>query len=268
MSEVLARLLDVRPEDLPDVFTGAPNGPSGKRAYGGLLTAQALAASGRAIGPGRRPTSLHTQFLRGGDAGEPVRYAVERVYDGRTEVSRRVLVGQAGRLLATATASFATSAPGPRHADRTDSTDDPEGLPRTGPIGPAPALPPGEIDIRIHDDGSGVAFVRRLWWRVTSALPDDPLVHACAAVFVTDIYGVDAVLAVHGSSMTDRSHRAGTTDSSIWFHDDIRAYEWNLMESRSPAAGRGRGVMIAGLFAADGARVATLVHEGQAVTRE
>ena len=268
MSDVLARLLDVQPEGEPDVFIGAPNGPSGKRAYGGLLTAQAMASACQTLPPDLAPTSLHVQYLRGGDAGTPTLYEVERVYDGRTAASRRVLVGQGGRLLATATASFATSAPGPRHADSTDSTDDPEGLPRTGPIGPAPALPPGEIDIRIHDDGSGVAFVRRLWWRVTSDLPDAPLVHACAAVFVTDIYGVDPVLAVHGYSMTDRSHRAGTTDSSIWFHGDIRADEWNLMESRSPAAGRGRGVMTAGLFAADGARVATLVHEGQAVARE
>ena len=42
----------------------------------------------------------------------------------------------------------------------------PELLARTGPIGPAPALPLDEIDIRIHDDREGGEFVRRLWWRV------------------------------------------------------------------------------------------------------
>ena len=266
MTGALARLLDLTP-DGDDVFTGAPNGPLGKRAYGGHLAAQALAAACRTVAADRTPTSLHVQFLRGGDAGEPVRYSVERTHDGRSASSRRVLGRQGDRLVVSATVLFAVPADGPRHFDST-APEDPELLPRTGPIGPAPALPAGEIDIRIRDEGSGTGeFVRRLWWRVTSPLPDDPALHACAAIYVTDIYGVDPVLAVHGHSMTDRSHHAATTDSSTWFHAPIRADRWNLLESRSPAAARGRGVMTAGLFDAEGRRVATVVHEGQAVTR-
>ena len=84
MNDGLVELLELTPLDMPDAFAGAHNGPSGKRAYGGLLTAQALAAAGGTVGPGFRPTSLHAQFLRGGDAGAPVRYDVERIYDGRT----------------------------------------------------------------------------------------------------------------------------------------------------------------------------------------
>lgn len=247
-------------------FTGPANGPAGKRAYGGHLAAQALAATCRTVDAAKVPTALHVQFVRGGDAGEPVRYDVESVHDGRTTSSRRVLGRQGDRVIVSATALFAVPAAGPSHGDRSADAD-PESLPRTGPIGPAPSLPLDEIDIRIVDEGMGSEFVRRLWWRVTSELPDDPLVHAYVAVYVTDIYGVDPVLAVHGHSMTDRSHHAATTDSSIWFHSPIRADRWNLLESRSPAAAGGRGVMIAGLFDADGLRVATLVHEGQAVTR-
>lgn len=250
-----------------DVFTGPANGPAGKRAYGGHLAAQSLAAACRTVDATKVPTALHVQFLRGGDAGEPVSYAVERVHDGRTTSSRRVLGRQGDRLLVSATALFAVPTDGPQHSDSTFA-EDPETLPRTGPIGPAPSLPPDEIDIRIRDEGEGGEFVRRLWWRVTSDLPDDPLVHACMAVYVTDIYGLDPVLAVHGHSMTDRSHRAATTDSSTWFHRPIHADRWNLLESRSPAAARGRGVMTAGLFDAAGVRVATMVHEGQAATRD
>jgi acyl-CoA thioesterase-2 len=267
---VLAAVLDLAP-DGPDSFVGPSNGPAGKRAYGGHLAAQALAAACRTVDPDRVVTSLHVQFLRGGDAGEPVRYDVERVHDGRSSSSRRVLGRQGDRTLISATALFAVPADGPQHSDHPSSCprgmEDPDGLPRTGPIGPAPALPLDEIDIRIHDDREAGEFVRRLWWRVTVDLPDDPVLHACAAVYVTDIYGVDPVLAVHGHSMTDRSHHAATTDSSTWFHRDISADQWNLLESRSPAAARGRGVMTAGMFGADGQRVATVVHEGQAVTR-
>ena len=265
MTGVLTTLLALTP-DGPDSFAGAHNGPAGKRAYGGLLAAQALAAACRTVDIDRAPTSLHVQFLRGGDAGTAVRYQVENVHDGRTTSSRRVLGRQGERLLVSATALFAVPADGPAHSDCT-AAEDPESLERTGPIGPAPALPLDEIDIRISDGHPGGEFVRRLWWRVTDDLPDDPVLHACIAAYVTDIYGVDPVLAVHGHSMTERSHHAATTDSSIWFHRPILADQWNLLESRSPAAGGGRGVMTAGLFDAHGVRVATLVHEGQAVTR-
>ena len=251
----------------PDSFTGPANGPVGKRAYGGHLAAQALAAACGTVTADRLPTAVHAQFLRGGDAGTAVRYDVERVHDGRTTSSRRVLARQDDRLLVSATVLFAVPADGPQHTDRPSPASDPSSVPRTGPIGPAPSLPLDEIDIRIHDERSGGEFVRNLWWKVTTALPDDPVLHACIALYVTDIYGVDPVLAVHGFSMTDRSHHAATTDSSTWFHDRVHADEWNLLQCRSPAAGRGRGVMTAGLFSADGARVATMVHEGQAVTR-
>ncbi|MBU3705316.1 MAG: acyl-CoA thioesterase II [Mycobacterium sp.] len=263
---VLPGLLRLTP-DGPDAFTGAHNGPAGKRAYGGLLAAQALAAACCTVEPDRVPTALHVQFVRGADAGTAVRYQVERSHDGRTTSSRRILARQGDLLAVTATALFAVPAAGPSHTDQI-AAEDPETLPRTGPIGPAPALPPGEVDIRIRDEGSGEDFVRRLWWRVTADLPADPVLHACMAVYVTDIYGVDPVLAVHGHSMTDRTHHAATTDSSTWFHRDIRADRWNLLESRSPAAARGRGVMTAGLYDAGGVRVATMVHEGQAVTRQ
>lgn len=263
---VLAGLLAVAPVG-DGIFIGPSNGPAGKRAYGGLLAAQALIAACRTVPLDRVPTALHVQYLRGGDAGERVSYQVERMHDGRTTSSRRVLGGHGDRIAVSGTALFAVPADGPEHGDH-GPADDPDGLVRTGPIGPAPALPLDEIDIRITDEGSGIGFVRRMWWRVSAPLPDDPRLHAAIAVYVTDIYGVDPVLAVHGHSMTDRSHHAATTDASIWFHRNVIADRWNVLESRSPVAARGRGLMMAGLFGADGRRVATLVHEGQAVSRD
>jgi acyl-CoA thioesterase-2 len=192
-----------------DTFEGPPNGPPGKRAYGGLLAAQSLAAACATVAADRSPTALHVQFLRGGEAGEPARYQVERTHDGRSSSSRRVLARQGDRLLVTATALFAVPSTGPQHSDRIalGRSDD---LPRTGPIGPAPALPLDEIDIRIADDGVGTEFVRRLWWRVSAPLPDDPRLHSCIAVYVTDIYGVDPVLAVHTTALP-RIRRSGCT---------------------------------------------------------
>jgi acyl-CoA thioesterase II len=86
--------------------------------------------------------------------------------------------------------------------------------------------------------------------------------HTLVAAYVTDVYMIDPALQVHGHSMKARSHRSGTTDSSIWFHRPVRADEWNLLECRSPAAARGRGVVAASWLRADGAIAATMVQEG------
>ena len=266
----LLDLLDVAPVD-EDVWQGRASGPEGKRAYGGQLVAQSLAAAARTVEAAKAPTAMHLQFLRGGDAGATVDYRVHRVFDGRTAASRRVDATQDGRLLTTATVSFAAPLPGPEHGKSDvglDIGEAPGTLPRTGPAGPAPSMPLDELDIRVADEGSGDQFVRRMWWRVLVELPHDPLVHTLIAAYVTDVYLIDPALQVHGHSMRSRSHRSGTTDSSVWFHRAVRADQWNLLECRSPAAARGRGVVTASLIGYDGLIAATLVQEGLIAERE
>ena len=258
---VLPDLLVVSPTSV-DSFAGRAGGPDGKRAFGGLLMAQSLSAACQTVTPDMRPTAMHLQYLRGGEAGAATDYTVTRVYDGRTAASRRVEAFQAGRLLTVATVSFSVDLAGPEHDESCPLTDDPERLPLTGPPGPAPAVPLDELDIRSVDDRSSGEFVRRMWWRATVPMPPEQLPHMMIACYVTDLYGIDPALQVHGHSMQARTHRSGTTDFSIWFHHSIRADQWNLLESRSPAAGRGRGVITGSLVGADGTRVATLVQEG------
>lgn len=263
---VLLRLLTLEP-DGEDRWRGPGAGPRGKRSFGGLFAAQSLAAACATVDTEKRPTNLHVQFLRGGEAGDDSDYQVERVYDGRTAAARRVQTQQHDRLLNTATVSFSSPLSGPAHGTRQTMPPHPDTLDRTGPPGPAPSLPLNELDIRVQDEKSDGDFVRRLWWRSTVDLPEDPLIHTLIAVYVTDLYGVDPILQVHGHSMADRTYRGGTTDSSIWLHQPLRADQWNLLESRSPAASRGRGVMTASLLRADGVIAATLVQEGMIADR-
>lgn len=264
----LLDLLELRPGADADSWAGPASGPAGKRAYGGQLVAQSLAAACRSVDADRLPTNLHLQFLRGGEAGEEVEYCVARVFDGRTSSARRVESRQAERLLTTATVSFAVPMRGPEHGRRPPPLYDPESLPRTGPCGPAPSMPLEELDIRIFDDDSSGEFVRRFWWRATVPLPDDPLLHTLIAVYVCDVYMIDPALQVHGHSMRARTHRSGTTDSSIWFHQPVLADRWNLLESTSPAAARGRGVVTGHLIRADGVIAATLAQEGLIAQRD
>lgn len=258
----LRTLLTLRAGEAADAFIGPASGPDGKRSYGGQFVAQSLAAAWLTVDEDRLPTNMHLQFLRGGEAGDDVDYGVDRVFDGRTSSARRVDSRQQGRLLTTATVSFAVPTRGPEHGERQAMPDVPETLPQTGPAGPAPSMPLDELDIRIADDTSGEQFVRRLWWRATVPLPDDPRLHTLIAVYVTDVYMIDPALVVHGHSMKARTHRSGTTDSAIWFHQPVFADQWNLLESRSPAAARGRGVVTGSLIRADGVIAATLTQEG------
>ncbi|MGJ6125210.1 thioesterase family protein [Mycolicibacterium sp. Y3] len=263
----LAALLDLT-EAGHDAWTGVASGPEGKRAFGGLIAAQSLAAACHTLDAAFQPTNMHLQFLRGGDAGAVLDLRVDRMYDGRTAAARRVESRQGGRLLTAATVSFTVPLAGPEHGVRTVLPAHPDTLAPTGPPGPAPSLPLEELDIRIEDVGSGADFVRRMWWRVTAPLPDVPLLHTLIAVYITDLYGVDPASQVHGHSMSDRTHRTGTTDSSIWLHQSVRADEWNLLESSSPAAARGRSVITASLVRADGVIAATLVQEGLLADRD
>lgn len=263
----LLNLLELRrcPDD---GFTAPGFGPPGKRAFGGQFLAQSMAAAAATVDEAKVPTSLHLQFLRGGAGGAEVHYAVERTYDGRTAANRRILSRQDDRLLTAATASFAAPLSGPEHGRYGAFRHDPDTLDATGPAGPAPGLPLDEVEIRIVDDGDGEAFVRRLYWRVTVPLPADPVLHLCAALYVTDVYLIDAALRVNGHAMADRTHRSGTTDAAVWPRRPIRADRWNLLESRSPVAARGRAVVTADLVGDDGLISATMVQEGLIADRD
>ena len=264
----LLKLLELKQGAADDMWIGPASGPEGKRAFGGQFVAQSLAAACRTVDSDRLPTNMHLQFLRGGQAGDPVEYTVTPVFDGRTAAARRVDSRQDGRLMTTSSVSFAVDLPGPEHGHRERVPGDPDALPETGPAGPAPSMPLDELDIRIADGTTGGEFVRRFWWRATVPIPDDPLVHTLVAAYVTDVYMIDPALQVHGYSMQARTHRSGTTDSSIWFHQPVRANEWNLLETRSPATARGRGVVTGSLVRSDGVIAATLVQEGLIAERE
>ena len=189
----LLRLLDVRPGPSDDVWLGPASGPEGKRSFGGQFMAQTLAAASRTVEPMKLPTSMHLQFLRGGEAGDGVEYSVQKVYDGRTASSRRVESRQGGRLITAASVSFAMPLAGPEHGRYATMPQDPETLPRTGPVGPAPSIPLGEIDIRVEDDRDRTASSSD-GCGGGSKVPIPPTTRCCTTViaaYVTDVYMID-----------------------------------------------------------------------------
>ena len=78
----------------PDTWVAAgPRYPWGGL-YGGQIVAQALAAAFEAVEAPLRVHSLHAFFIRPGNHEHPVRYEVDRIRDGRSFVTRRVVARQ------------------------------------------------------------------------------------------------------------------------------------------------------------------------------
>ncbi|MBV8663421.1 MAG: thioesterase family protein, partial [Hyphomicrobiales bacterium] len=109
----LVALFDIEPIG-EDCFVGRSPDSGWSRVFGGQVVAQALIAAARTV-EARAPHSLHAYFLLGGDPIEPIRYEVERVRDGRSFTTRRVLARQRGAAIFVMSMSFQREEEGPDH---------------------------------------------------------------------------------------------------------------------------------------------------------
>src|SRR5512135_1895583 len=89
--------LEPQPRDGDDIFLGQSQPQPWGRVFGGQVLAQSLMAAQRTVVPERPVHSMHGYFLRAGDPGEPIAFAVERLRDGRSFSARRVQASQFGR---------------------------------------------------------------------------------------------------------------------------------------------------------------------------
>src|ERR1700719_2269330 len=108
--EFLVDLLHLEPIEV-NIFRGTQPNEERQRIFGGQVAAQSLMAAGRTVEIGR-PHSLHAYFLRPGDPNIPVLYEVDRIRDGRSFTTRRVVPIQHGRAISHMSASFHVDEPG------------------------------------------------------------------------------------------------------------------------------------------------------------
>src|SRR5438067_140448 len=97
--------------------------------YGGQVLGQALSAAGKTVPRERSVHSLHAYFLRPGDASRPIVYDVDRIRDGSSFTTRRVVAIQNGRPIFNMSASFQIEEAGVAHQDVMPTMDPPESLP-------------------------------------------------------------------------------------------------------------------------------------------
>lgn len=270
----LVALLDLERLDT-DLYRGRQPDSARARVYGGQVAAQALIAGTRSVDPAYTLHSLHSYFLLPGDYAVPIVYDVERVRDGRSFATRRVVARQHGRPIYYQTQDFQRPEDGFEHQDRMPDVAGPEAgvdmlaMMRRARGTEAEALGKewAALDVRwLGSTGRGLepedghVSQARMWVRLRDGLPDDPAVHAAAFTYASDVSLLGAALAVHGGDPS-RTQMA-SLDHTLWFHQPFRADTWWLYDQWSPSAQGARGLAFGRVFTADGTLVATAAQEG------
>jgi acyl-CoA thioesterase-2 len=271
----LVALLDLEPIEV-NVFRGRSPDDKRQRVFGGQVAGQALVAAGRTVEPGRTVHSLHAYFLRPGDPSVPILYDVDRIRDGRSFTTRRVVAIQHGQAIFNLAASFHVEEDGFDHQLPMPEAPPPEGLPtfadRLAPYREQVGewyTRPQPIDLRHVDDpphatggGEGRPPCQQVWFRADGALPDDPLLHACVVTYASDMSLLDSILLAHGTSWLDPGLMGASLDHAMWFHRPFRADEWLLYDQESASASGARGLGQGRIYRRDGVHAVSVVQEG------
>jgi acyl-CoA thioesterase-2 len=250
---------------------GSPN------VYGGQVLGQALFAASQTV-EGRDAHSLHAYFLRPGDKQKPVVYEVDRIRDGGSYTTRRVVAIQRGKPIFNMSASFKTREEGIEHQFEMPDVPGPEGLLNMTELGEQAFADIPEklerfmqwkrpIELRpvqpthpLHPEP--VPPFRDIWIKAVGDLPDDPAMHKVILAYSSDYSLLGTALLPHGLAFSHKTLRMASLDHAMWFHRDFRMDEWLLYSMDSPSSSHGRGLGRGNLFTRDGVLVASVAQEG------
>ena len=274
--DFLVKLLDLETIEL-NTFRGIQPDEDRQRVFGGQVAAQALMAAGRTVDVGS-VHSLHSYFLRPGDPKIPIVYEVDRIRDGKSFTTRRVVAVQHGRAIFNMEASFHVHENSIEHQFTMPVVPEPDTLPtlreriaqanseidlddlewftRPHPIeqrfvGESPWSPSRKREPR-----------QQLWIKSDGVLGDDQLLHSCVATYASDMSLMDVIIAPHNVRWDDGHFMAASLDHCMWFHRDFRIDDWLLYDTDSPVAFGARGLARGFLYDRAGRLCVSLVQEG------
>ena len=281
MSAAMQELIDIL--DLErlehNLFRGRSPKSGWQRVFGGQTIAQALVAAQRTVDPDRQVHSLHGYFMLGGDPKAPIVYEVDRIRDGGSFTTRRVVAVQHGHAIFSLEASFQVQE---------------EGLDHQVPIPvdvPAPEALPSQLEV-IRQYGERVPEgIRRYWeherplemkqstlehytsrdklaprqnvWiRTTGPVPDDHATQCAVLAYMSDMTLLDTSTFAHGRAIFDGDIQAASLDHAMWFHRANPLDDWLLYTQDSPSSSAGRGFTRGALYARNGTLIASVAQEG------
>ena len=269
----LIKLLDLEAIEV-NIFRGVSPDDDRQRIFGGQVAGQALVAVARTVPPDRGVHSLHAYFLRPGDPTIPVLYEVDRIRDGRTFTTRRVVAIQHGKAIFNLSASFQVPEQGFDHSAEMPDVPPPEDLPdfaermapyreKFGDMLDRPrAIDIRHVDWMPPDREKPLPPYQRVWLRADGVLPDDPVIHTFVLTYASDMTLLDTALLPHGGSWSEPGLFMASLDHAMWFHRPFRADDWLLYSQDTPSASGGRGLSRGLVFGRDGTLVATVMQEG------
>jgi acyl-CoA thioesterase-2 len=286
MSRVLEDLLELlKLEPIEEnLFRGRSQDLGFRQLFGGQVVGQALSAASQTVATERQVHSVHGYFLRPGDASLPVVYTVDRVRDGGSFTTRRVVAIQKGQPIFTMMASFQGDEPGFSHQAKMPEVPAPESLASDiellrrkahlipervrdkflceKPIELRPVTRVDPFDPKPCDP------IKYVWFRANGQLPEDPQVHKYLLAYASDFNLITTSLQPHGASFMQRTMQMASLDHALWFHGNVRVDDWLLYAMDSPWAGNARGLSRGHVFSLDGRLVASVTQEGLIRVRE
>lgn len=269
----LVELLELEPIEV-NIFRGTSPDEERQRVFGGQVAGQALMAAVRTVDDDKTVHSFHSYFLRAGDPTAPILYEVDRIRDGRSFTTRRVVAIQHGRAIFNLQTSFQAHEEGFEYQSAMPDVPAPESLPdfaaraeKYSDIDDDWFTRPRPIDTRFvtADAGPGRPRERtdnqQVWMRADGELPDDPNLHACVVAYASDMTILDTSLLPHGGYRHGEIMMA-SLDHALWFHRPFRADEWLLFDQMTPSSRGARGIGRGQIFNQRGELVVSVMQEG------
>lgn len=282
MKEELADLLDLLDLEQIEVnmFRGVSPAEGWQRVYGGQVIGQALVAASRTVeDESRIAHSLHGYFLRPGDTTIPILYSVDRIRDGRSFTTRRVIAVQRGEPIFSMSVSFQVIEDGLHHQiDMPEGIKPPEACASQEELREAyiDKIPeeyresferPRPIEMRymepINDfEPDPMPPYQHVWIKASDVMPDDVRLNQCFLAYASDMTLLDTCYRPHGIGWTDQDFQVASLDHSMWFHQPFKTDEWLLYQQDSPFSGGARGFNRGSFYTRDGRLVASATQEG------
>lgn len=274
----LLDLLDLEQIEV-NMFRGVSPQAGWQRVFGGQVLGQALVAASRTVEDTDRVAhSLHGYFLRPGDTTIPIVYEVDRIRDGKSFTTRRVVATQKGRAIFNMSASFHVGERGVEHQHQPPSVTPPEECLSMAQMRAhhAEDVPeayqaavnrPQPIDMRFVEPFNEfkpekMPPVQHCWLKTVDTMPDDLRLHQCLLAYASDMTLIDTAIRPHGVGWGDPRMQVASLDHAMWFHRPFCADDWLLYAQDSPYSGGSRGFSRGSIYSAAGEMIASVAQEG------